>query len=56
IYRDINILPFHKTGEKKYNSLNMKNYLKGMNEPSKEQVAMVRNQFQSNGFNVGIGG
>ncbi len=54
IYRDINILPFHKTGEGKYKSLNMKNYLEGINEPSKEQVAVVKKQFKSNGFNVDI--
>ena len=34
----------------------MKNYLRDINEQSKEQVARVKKQFKSNGFNVDIGG
>jgi pyruvate formate lyase activating enzyme len=56
IYRDIHILPFHKAGEGKYNSLNMENYMKDIQPPSKEKVEKIKEQFKSNGFNVTIGG
>ncbi len=56
IYRDIHILPFHKTGEAKYKALNMKNYFQDIQVPSKERVLKVKEQFESRGFNVIIGG
>ena len=56
IYRDIHILPFHKAGEGKYNALNMENYMKDIQAPSKEKVKKIKEQFESNGFNVTIGG
>jgi len=56
IYRDIHILPFHRAGEGKYNSLNMENYMKDIQPPSKEKVEKIKDQFESNGFNVTIGG
>ncbi|MBU8850204.1 MAG: glycyl-radical enzyme activating protein [Desulfobacterales bacterium] len=56
IYRDIHILPFHKTGEGKYLSLGRKNYMKDIQPPSREKTAKVKKQFESNGFNVAIGG
>lgn len=56
IYRDIHLLPFHKTGEAKYKALNMKNYLQDNEPPSEERVLKVKEQFESRGFNVIIGG
>ncbi|MBU8911992.1 MAG: glycyl-radical enzyme activating protein [Desulfobacterales bacterium] len=56
IYRDIHILPFHKTGEGKYLSLGRKNYMKDIQPPYREKTAKVKKQFESNGFNVAIGG
>lgn len=56
IYRDIHILPFHKAGEKKYQTLNMKNYLQDILAPSHERVAKIKEQFASKGFKVIIGG
>ena len=56
IYRDIHILPFHKAGEAKYNSLNMKNYLQDTQPPLKEKVLKVKEQFELKGFSVTIGG
>ncbi len=56
IYRDIHILPFHKAGEGKYAALNMKNLMKEIPVPSREWVAKVKEQFESSGFNVRIGG
>ncbi|MCD4721330.1 MAG: hypothetical protein K8S13_15935, partial [Desulfobacula sp.] len=56
IYRDIHILPFHKAGEAKYKVLNIKNYLQDIQVPSKERVLKVKEQFESKGFSVTIGG
>jgi len=55
-YRDIHILPFHKAGEGKYEALNIINDMKDIPVPSREKVAEVKNQFESTGFNVTIGG
>jgi len=56
IYRDIHILPFHKAGEPKYTALNRINYLQGTQPPSKKEIKRVKEQFESRGFNVMIGG
>ena len=56
VYRDIHILPFHKAGEKKYATLNMRNELKDISPPSAKRVAEVREQLESRGFSVTIGG
>ncbi|MBW2653606.1 MAG: glycyl-radical enzyme activating protein [Deltaproteobacteria bacterium] len=56
IYRDIHILPFHRAGEGKYQSLSMKNYMEGIQPPSKKKVLNVKEQFESSGFSVTIGG
>ncbi len=55
-YRDIHILPFHKAGEGKYAALNMQNHMKDIKPPSPERSAKVKEQFESCGFNVTIGG
>ncbi len=56
MYRNIHILPFHKAGEKKYETLGMENTLEEILVPSKEQVAQAVSIFESKGFNVTIGG
>ncbi|RLC18428.1 MAG: glycyl-radical enzyme activating protein [Deltaproteobacteria bacterium] len=56
IYRDIHILPFHKAGEAKYTVLNRQNYLRDIEPPSKKEVKRAKEQFESKGFNVRIGG
>jgi len=56
VFRGIHILPFHKAGEGKYTALNIKNHMKDIMAPSSERVARVKEQFESNGFNVTIGG
>jgi pyruvate formate lyase activating enzyme len=55
-YRDIHILPFHKAGEGKYEALKMKNHMKNLTAPSPERVAKAKEQFESHGFNITIGG
>ena len=56
VFAIAHILPFHKTGEAKYKALNMKNYFQDIQVPSKERVLKVKEQFESRGFNVIIGG
>ena len=55
-YRDIHILPFHKAGEAKYAVLNRENFLLDTRQPSQKEVDSVKDQFESGGFNVTIGG
>jgi len=56
IYRNIHILPFHKAGEGKYQALKLKNELKDIQPPPRETVSSVKDQFESRGFTVTIGG
>ncbi len=56
IYRDIHILPFHKAGEGKYEALNIINHMKDILPPSDERVVKVKEQFESRGFSVTLGG
>jgi pyruvate formate lyase activating enzyme len=55
-YRDIHILPFHTSGESKYERLKMKNALHHIRPPTKERVEEVRQMFEVKGFNTTIGG
>ncbi|MEA3434904.1 MAG: glycyl-radical enzyme activating protein [Thermodesulfobacteriota bacterium] len=55
-YRDINILPYHHTGEGKYEKLNKKYYLKYTRPSSENKIAEVKQIFESSGFMVNIGG
>lgn len=56
IFRKIHILPFHKAGEGKYEVLKLKNPMKEIKPPSPEQVVKVKEEFESHGFQVMIGG
>jgi pyruvate formate lyase activating enzyme len=56
IFRNIHILPFHKAGEGKYEALKLKNPMKEIKPPSPERVAKVKEEFESHGFQVIIGG
>lgn len=56
IFRKIHILPFHKAGEGKYEVLKLKNPMKEIKPPSPERVAKVKEEFESHGFQVMIGG
>jgi len=55
-FRKIHILPFHKAGEGKYQNLGIKNELSKVLPPSSLRLATVREQFESQGFTVTIGG
>ncbi len=54
--RKVNILPFHGTGEGKYEKLGMENPMKGVAPPSEEKVLAVKAKFEKQGFNVAVGG
>lgn len=56
LYRDIHFLPYHHTGEGKYEKLNKKYYLKYTSPPSEKRMAEVKQIFESSGFMVNIGG
>ena len=56
IFRNIHILPFHQAGEGKYAALKLKNPMKDIKPPSPERVAKVKEEFESHGFQVTIGG
>jgi len=55
-YREIHFLPYHRTGEGKYEKLNKKYYLKYTLPPSEKRMAEVKKIFESSGFMVNIGG
>jgi pyruvate formate lyase activating enzyme len=54
-FRQIHILPFHATGQAKYERLK-RNYVKQINPPTDEQVEKVRLKFEAGGFKTMIGG
>lgn len=56
IYRRIHILPFHRAGDGKYQSLGMVNHMENIKPPSLKRVAKVKEQFESRGFSVIIKG
>lgn len=55
-YRDVHILPFHKAGDGKYKALNKKNYMAQVQPPSRQTLEKIKQQFESKGFTVIIGG
>lgn len=46
----IELLPFHKMGEYKWETMGMKSPLSGTEEPSQEEIAMAREIFASRGL------
>lgn len=50
--RKVEILPFHKLGEKKYETLGMEFKLKDVNPPSQERIENAKNIYRRNGINV----
>ncbi len=55
-FKNVNLLPFHNTGEGKYEKLGMKNHLKGLKPCSKIKTKKIKEKFLENGFNITIGG
>lgn len=51
--KKIEILPFHKMGEYKWEQLNLKYELKETKEPDKVVVEQIRDMFRKQGFMVG---
>jgi pyruvate formate lyase activating enzyme len=52
----IDLLPFHQLGRKKFEGLDMKYTLKELKPPSKERVAEMEKTVESFGFHVTVGG
>lgn len=48
----VEILPFHKLGEKKYETLGMVYALKGVSPPSQERIENAKNIYKSKGIKV----
>jgi pyruvate formate lyase activating enzyme len=55
-FKDVYLLPFHNTGEGKYELLGLKNDLKGLKPCSKKKIEQIKKKFTENGFNISIGG
>ena len=56
IYRQIHLLPFHRTGQGKYQELGMENRMKDVSVPTFEEIEAAMGIWASSGFNVTIGG
>lgn len=54
--KEINLLPFHKTGYSKYKKLNRENKLLDLNPPSVEKLDQLLDKFSGLGFTTKIGG
>ncbi|MCP3900993.1 MAG: glycyl-radical enzyme activating protein, partial [Desulfobacteraceae bacterium] len=53
-FKDVSLLPFHNTGEGKYETLGIKNHLKGIKPCSKIKTDQIKQKFANNGFNITI--
>ena len=52
----INLLPYHRIGEGKYQRFLLENKMAGVVPPSKEQMQTLKAEFEQHGFTVKIGG
>jgi pyruvate formate lyase activating enzyme len=55
-FKSINLLPFHNTGEGKYEKLGIANHLKRLKPCSKIKTNQIKQKFTDHGFNAIIGG
>lgn len=54
--QQVNLLPFHTIADGKYRKFGLKNNMKGIQPPSGEQMAELKEQFEQQGLPVKIGG
>jgi pyruvate formate lyase activating enzyme len=54
--KNLNLLPYHKIAQGKYEKLNFENKMKVTQEPSKTEVENIKSFFEEKGFAVKIGG
>ncbi len=54
--KNINLLPYHKIAQGKYEQLNLKNKMNGVQEATGKEINHVKSFFEKRGFNVKIGG
>jgi pyruvate formate lyase activating enzyme len=55
-FKEVHILPYHKTGSDKYRRLDLEYALRELMEPTQEQVNIVKQKFETTGLKVIIGG
>jgi pyruvate formate lyase activating enzyme len=54
--RNVSLLPYHRTGEAKYERLSLDNKMLGTTPPSHEIICQITSLFQKKGFHVKLGG
>lgn len=54
--REINLLPYHKNAAAKYTKMKIENKLPELEPPSKEEMNLLKDFFESTGINVKTGG
>ncbi len=54
--QQINLLPYHRIAEGKYEKLQQENKMAGVTPPSEEQLNGLKKEFEKHGFRVTIGG
>jgi pyruvate formate lyase activating enzyme len=54
--RTIDLLPFHRTADAKYQRLGITNPMENIAEPDPKIIESIKQKFMNNGFNVSLGG
>lgn len=54
--KNLNLLPYHKIAQGKYEQLNIENKMNGTQEPSKTDIENVKSFFEEKGFTIKVGG
>jgi len=54
--KNINLLPYHKIAQGKYEQLNIENKMNGTQEPTKSEIENIKSFFEEKGFAIKIGG
>jgi len=54
--REINLLPYHKSANSKYEKMKKENKLPELEPPSKEKMNLLKDFFSSTGIKVKVGG
>ena len=54
--REVDLLPYHRLGEAKYNRLGLKYRLKGLKPPREDHLQSIKGKMESIGLEVKIGG
>lgn len=55
-FREVHLLPYHKTGTGKYSRIDMEYQLDGLETPQEEWMQEIKNEYEQLGIKVTIGG